>query len=115
PGTYILQEAEKPPGGNGLSVEGAMRGECIRENFGPEKGYNFVFFIAPKVEKDGRGRRPYETIAHIAQTYDLEVDQSCEQDDIACVALILSSRKLNGDIMICWHPARIAAIVSALG
>ena len=54
PTVYLIRHGEKPPSGNGLSVQGEQRAQCLRTVFGATSQYQIGHIMAqtPKSSMD---------------------------------------------------------------
>ena len=103
PTVYMIRHGEKPDDGNGLSQEGERRAQCLRSVFGRGSGYDIGHIMAqtPKSSKrDGKRKRPYDTVKPLADDLGLEVDVSCDRDDSDCVVDFIKDYSGDGNILL---------------
>ncbi|KAK0549747.1 hypothetical protein OC845_002997 [Tilletia horrida] len=115
---YLIRHGEKPSDGSaGLSSTGEERAQCLRNVFGANSGYNIQAIFAQAYKSDGSRDRPYETVEPLAQDLGLNVDTSCDRDDINCVADLVNNfaSYSSGDILICWEHEELGNIGAAIG
>ncbi|KAH6885932.1 hypothetical protein B0T10DRAFT_563913 [Thelonectria olida] len=115
PTVYLIRHGEKPDDGNGLSVQGEMRAECLRNVFGSSSKYNIGHIMAQAYKSSGKRQRPYLTVLPLAGDLDLTVDTSCDRDDNDCVVDVVEGYDGNGNILICWEHDELNNIAEALG
>lgn len=113
----------------GLSAQGKQRAQCLRRVFGRGSNYNvghvmaqaykpskmrdlkccqnhkmlrrgFFFFSFLPQTKDGKRKRPYDTVEPVAKDLGLTVDTSCGRDDAKCVKKVVNKYKGPGNILI---------------
>ncbi|BGP34866.1 hypothetical protein JCM10296v2_006690 [Rhodotorula toruloides] len=103
----------------GLSLKGKKRAKCLRSLLGRDSKHNVGLILAEKYNKDtGKRRRPYETVKGLAHDLGLEVDVSCEVDDVDCVARKIEKYAKSGgkgEVVICWKHSMLHKIARALG
>ncbi|KAF4633747.1 hypothetical protein G7Y89_g4369 [Cudoniella acicularis] len=116
---YLIRHGEKPAdGGNGLTIQGQQRAQCLRTVFGASSQYDIGYIIAQKPKADGSRERPLLTVQPVATDLGLTVDTSCDRDDAGCVATLIASldaSKLKKNILICWEHKALSDIVAAMG
>ncbi|KAF4120339.1 phosphoglycerate mutase family protein [Geosmithia morbida] len=136
PTVYFIRHGEKPDDGNGLSITGVDRAQCLRSVFGASSGYNIghIMAMTPKSSRScpdlicvrrepgtdtrctgGSRKRPYETVLPLAQDLGLDVDTSCDRDDEDCVKDVVDDYSGSGNILICWEHKRLSNLAEALG
>ncbi|KAL1894314.1 hypothetical protein Cpir12675_003696 [Ceratocystis pirilliformis] len=115
PTVYLIRHGEKPKEGNGLSAKGMQRAECLKNLFGKDSNYNIGHIMAQKPKKNGKRKRPYDTVKPLADHLDIEVDTSCPRGNMKCVKKAIKHYKGKGNILICWEHKRLTKIVKTLG
>ncbi|KAL2889785.1 hypothetical protein HOO65_020327 [Ceratocystis lukuohia] len=115
PTVYLIRHGEKPKEGNGLSAKGIQRAECLKSLFGKDSKYDIGHIMAQKPKKNGRRKRPYDTVKPLADHLDIEVDTSCPRDDMECVKDTIKNYEGKGNILVCWEHKRLTKIVKTLG
>ncbi|CAJ2512067.1 Uu.00g076920.m01.CDS01 [Anthostomella pinea] len=115
PTVYFIRHGEKPDEGNGLSVEGEQRAECLRTVFGASSQYNIGHIMAQTPKDSGKRQRPYLTVRPLADDLGLTVDVSCDRDDEACVADVVDDYDGDGNILICWEHHQLSKLAEELG
>ncbi|GFF40632.1 hypothetical protein IFM46972_06273 [Aspergillus udagawae] len=116
PTVYLIRHGEKPSdGGNGLSVQGLERAQCLRTVFGSSSSYNIGYIMAQTPKNDGKRARPYETVEPLAKDLGLTVDTSCDRDDPKCVRDVVEGYTGLGNVLICWEHDALTDIVDKLG
>jgi hypothetical protein len=53
PTVYLIRHGEKPANGDGLSVQGLQRAQCLRQVFSGGSQYQIKYIIAQKPKKGG--------------------------------------------------------------
>ncbi|KAE8210611.1 hypothetical protein CF327_g5545 [Tilletia walkeri] len=115
---YLIRHGEKVSDDSvGLSSQGQERAQCLRNVFGRSSGYNIGKIFAQAYNSDGSRDRPYETVLPLSQDLGLEVDTSCDRDDINCVhdAVHAFADQSGADILICWEHDALSEISAAIG
>jgi hypothetical protein len=139
---YLIRHGEKPAdGGDGLTIQGQQRAQCLRTVFGSSSQYNIGKIMAqtPKASssisshpnqrnieamqkliymKGGKRTRPLLTVQPVATDLGLTVDTSCDRDDPDCVADAVAAFDKNGsgkNVLICWEHDALSDIVKSLG
>jgi hypothetical protein len=112
---YLIRHGEKPSSGNGLSLQGRERAQCLRTIFGVASQYDIGHIMAQTPQSDGSQQRPYDTVEPLATDLDLTVDTSCERDNSGCVAEVVKNYTSSGNILICWKHTQLNTIAEALG
>ncbi|KAK7994585.1 hypothetical protein PG991_016173 [Apiospora marii] len=115
PTVYFIRHGEKPKKGDGLNSDGVKRAQCLRGVFGVASDYNITHVMAQRPKKNGKQKRPYDTVLPLATDMGLDVDTSCKRDDIDCVVDIIKNYKGDGNILICWEHKRMKDVAKALG
>ncbi|TVY38184.1 hypothetical protein LOCC1_G007511 [Lachnellula occidentalis] len=118
---YLIRHGEQPPNdGTGLSTEGQLRAQCLREVFGDKSGYNIDYIIAEHPLKHLYGthrQRALDTVLPLAYDLGLAVDTSCDRDNHNCVGKLVArhNRRGKGNLLICWEHEALTDIARALG
>ena len=112
---YFIRHGEKPVQGNGLNAQGRQRSKYLTELFGPSSDYGVEYLIAQRPKRDGRQRRPYDTLRPLADDLGLTVDTACERDEIDAVVAKIQSYTGKGNVLVCWEHKRLSNIAAALG
>ncbi|KAK6829854.1 hypothetical protein PG995_004425 [Apiospora arundinis] len=115
PTVYFIRHGEKPKKGDGLSADGVKRAQCLRGVFGVASDYNITHVMAQRPKKNGKQKRPYDTVLPLAKDMGLDVDTSCKRDDIDCVVDVIENYSGHGNILICWEHKRLRDVAKALG
>ncbi|KAK8121630.1 hypothetical protein PG984_010300 [Apiospora sp. TS-2023a] len=109
PTVYFIRHGEKPKKGDGLNSDGVKRAQCLREVFGVASDYNITHVMAQRPKKNGKQKRPYDTVLPLAKDMGLKVDTSCKRDDISCVVKAIKHYKGDGNILI-WYVSQLFGI-----
>ncbi|CZS97722.1 related to phosphoglycerate mutase family protein [Rhynchosporium agropyri] len=113
---YLIRHGEKPAdGGNGLTIQGMQRAQCLRSVFGALSQYNIGYIIAQQPKASGKRTRPLMTVQPIANDLGLTVDTSCDRDDADCVAILVDNYSGTGNILLCWEHDNLSLIAEAMG
>lgn len=119
----LIRHAEKPPP-EAMSVhlteEGKKRARALVKLFEqsadrPEPFAKPDFLFATK--NTVKSHRPNETIAELAKSLDLPVNDHIENDSFNSLAVHLKSKaKYSGKtVLVCWHHGNMSALAKALG
>ncbi|KAB8298617.1 hypothetical protein EYC80_000796 [Monilinia laxa] len=113
---YLIRHGEKPSDdGDGLSVLGMQRAQCLRNIFGNGSVFDIGYIMAQTPKKNGKRSRPLATVQPLATDLNLIVDASCDRDDAKCVADVVNGYSGVGNILVCWEHDSLTGIVEALG
>ncbi|KAL4756208.1 putative phosphoglycerate mutase family protein [Aspergillus foveolatus] len=116
PTVYLIRHGEKPDDGStGLSAQDEDRAQCLRQVFGVSSGYNIGYIMAMTPKNNGKRNRPYLTVFPLAEDLGLEVDISCDRDDLECVKDVVDNFDGDGNVLICWEHDALMDIVEELG
>ncbi|TID27375.1 hypothetical protein E6O75_ATG00142 [Venturia nashicola] len=115
PTVFFIRHGEKPPFGDGLSVDGLQRAECLRNVFAKNSSFHINLIIAQKPQPDGSRKRPYDTVLPLSRDLGLKVYTHCERDDVACVGETIRDYKGRGNILVCWEHRTMSNITYLLG
>ncbi|KOS23110.1 hypothetical protein ESCO_003525 [Escovopsis weberi] len=114
---YLIRHGEKPEDDDqiGLSTQGMMRAQCLRDVFGANSTYNITYIMAQTPKDTGKRRRPLDTVTPLAQDLGITVDISCDRDDNKCVKDVVEAYDGPGNILVCWEHKQLNNIVKELG
>ncbi|EPE27432.1 phosphoglycerate mutase family protein, putative [Glarea lozoyensis ATCC 20868] len=119
PTVYLIRHGEKPAdGGDGLTIQGQQRAQCLRTVFGNASQYNIGKILAQTPKANGKRTRPLLTVQPVAADLGITVDTSCDRDDPDCVADAVAKFEKKGsgkNVLVCWEHDALSDIVGSLG
>ena len=119
----LLRHAEKPPDESDvhLSERGESRARALVAYLTTKPAFVTnglpAALIAPKVTRQGRSRRPYETLEPLAEHLKLSIQTPYRPSDYAALAKhVLSDPALDGKtVVVCWIHDYLPALAKSLG
>ncbi len=110
----FIRHAEKPEKGNNLTCKGLNRSlllpALIKKKFGVP---DFVYVPTLTMGEKTKHTRMFETVAPLADKYNLNIDTQFEETDSTGIANDIKAKK--GTILVVWEHKAINPIIHALG
>ena len=110
----FIRHAEKPVEGDNLSCAGLNRAlrlpEVLKAKFGLP---DHIYVPALHLGKSTPRGRMFQTVSPFAIKYNLAVNSSFEEENVAGLAAELSAKK--GIILVVWEHSQIKPVLKALG
>lgn len=110
----FIRHGEKPEKGSNLTCKGLNRSlmlpGLIKKKFGVP---DFVYVPSLKVGEKTTHARMFETVAPLAEQYNLDINSKFDEDDSTGIAHNIMQKK--GTVLVIWEHRAISTIIHALG
>lgn len=113
----VIRHAEKPPTGDGLTVEGQARATAYAKYFHPFNDGNESFDIDAlyATSDTTKSARPRLTLIPLSKAIQVPVDCRFGNYDVDFLVNALRSEAHGKHILIAWHHGKIPYLLNALG
>lgn len=112
---YMIRHGEKIDDKHiGLSKYGINRSNKIRDKFSKSK-YKIKYLYAQEYDEDTKKRiRPYLTLKPLSKKMKINIDVTCDRDDIDCIKRKILKSYKKGNILLSWEHDNLQKIADKL-